>query len=276
MTVTTGAPIEITSPEQFTSIMESDLNRVTLLNFWASWAEPCKQMNEIVVEIAAKNPQIAVLNVEAEAQPDVSESFDIDSVPSFVLLRGHTLLSRISGANASALRAAVASYASAPHSSARIVAGGAASSTTAAPRAAPSTYAPSTAVGPSSGPATGSVGQHSLDEDVPVETEEEIEERCKALMKRSKLLVLMKGSPDRPRCGFSQKTVNLLREQAVEFDHYDILEDEGVRQGMKKLNDWPTFPQIIVNGELIGGLDILKASLSHSIGVLHAPLLIQL
>ena len=89
----------------------------------------------------------------------------------------------------------------------------------------------------------------------------------------------MKGNPDAPRCGFSQKTVNLLREQDVDFGWFDILEDEAVRQGtlchaidrlplqpadgsllteLKKINDWPTFPQIIVNGELIGGLDIVK------------------
>ncbi len=160
----------------------------------------------------------------------MSESFDVDSVPSFVLLRGHTLLSRISGANAAALQAAVASHAASPSSSR---AAGALSSTTAAPPAAPSTYT-ATAQGPSSGPATGSVGEHSLgtsNDDIPVETEAEIEERCKAIMKKDKVVVFMKGHPDAPRCGFSQKTVNILREQKVEFSHYDILEDEGVRQG---------------------------------------------
>jgi len=63
MTSQSSAPIEITSPKQFTSVMEADLNRITLLNFWAPWAEPCKQMNEVVKEIAAKNPSITVLNV---------------------------------------------------------------------------------------------------------------------------------------------------------------------------------------------------------------------
>ena len=103
--------------------------------------------------------------------------------------------------------------------------------------------------------------QTDSNEDVPVETEAEIEERCRAIMNRAPVVLFMKGDPDAPRCGFSQKTVNLLRKEGVEFDHYDILSDEGVRQGMKKLNDWPTFPQIIVKGELIGGLDILKESI---------------
>lgn len=171
--------------------------------------------------------------MEAEAQPDVSESFDIDSVPSFVLLRGHTLLSRISGANASALNAAVATHAaSSSRAGAAGAAAGALSSTTAAPGAAPSTYTPtSQAQAQPNGAATGTVGEHSMHEDIPEETDEEIEERCKALMKKEKIMLFMKGNPDAPRCGFSQKTVNLLREQKVDFGHYDILEDEGVRQG---------------------------------------------
>lgn len=76
-------------------------------------------------------------------------------------------------------------------------------------------------------------------------------------------MLFMKGQPSQPQCGFSQKTVALLREQKVDFDYYNILSDENVRQRLKVLNDWPTFPQIIVNGELIGGLDILKVRL-HS------------
>ena len=71
-------------------------------------------------------------------------------------------------------------------------------------------------------------------------------------------MLFMKGNPEAPRCGFSQKTVNLLRQEKVEFGWFDILEDEAVRQQLKKINDWPTYPQIIVKGELIGGLDIVK------------------
>jgi glutaredoxin-related protein len=77
-----------------------------------------------------------------------------------------------------------------------------------------------------------------MHEDVPEETDEEIEERCKALMKKEKIMLFMKGNPDAPRCGFSQKTVNLLREQKLEFGHYDILEDEGVRQGEQNAAIW--------------------------------------
>lgn len=169
-------------------------------------------------------------------------------MPSFVLLRGHTLLSRISGANAAALNAAVSSHASGPSSNGS----GPSSQTNSTPRAASDVYQPN---GTANGAANGTVGEHSIPAH---ETEAELEDRCKKLMEKSRVVLFMKGNPDQPRCGFSQKTVALLRQEKVAFSTFDILQDEGVRQGLKKLNDWPTFPQIIVNGELIGGLDILK------------------
>lgn len=192
--------------------------------------------------------------VEAESLPDVSESFDIEAVPSFVLLRGHTLLSRISGANASALSAAVATHI-AP---AKTPGAGSVSKTSATPRAASDVYE---AGATRNGVVAGSYEEEEEEEEVVPETDEEIFARCKKLMEQSKVMLFMKGDPETPRCGFSQKTVNLLRQEKVDYGHYDILRDENVRQGLKKLNDWPTFPQIIVNGELIGGLDILKESI---------------
>ncbi|EST08995.1 Glutaredoxin [Kalmanozyma brasiliensis GHG001] len=246
--------VEVTSPEHFTEIMQQDLGRVSLLNFYAPWAEPCKQMNEVVKEIAVKYPQVLCLVIEAETLPDVSESFDIEAVPSFVLLRGHTLLSRISGANASALSAAVATHVAPTKTSGA----GSVSKTSAAPRAASDVYEAGSA---RNGAAAGSYADEEEEEEVVPETEDEIFARCKKLMEQSKVMLFMKGDPDTPRCGFSQKTVNLFRQENVEFGHYDILKDENVRQGLKKLNEWPTFPQIIVNGELIGGLDILKESI---------------
>lgn len=192
------------------------------------------------------------MQIEAETLPDVSESFDIEAVPSFVLLRGHTLLSRISGANASALSAAVATHAAPARSNGT----GSVAKTSAAPRAAADTYDASDST--RNGVA---LAEEEGEDDVVPETEDEIFARCKKLMEQSKVMLFMKGDPDTPRCGFSQKTVNLLRQEKVEFGHYDILRDENVRQGLKKLNEWPTFPQIIVNGELIGGLDILKESI---------------
>lgn len=166
----------------------------------------------------------------------MAESFDVEAVPTVVILRGHTLLAKIAGANVANITESLARVTS--------------EKKTVAPPAA------AAAAGPEPGP---DGLWHEAAPNLPdVESPESIEARCRDLMSRSKIMVFMKGHPDQPRCGFSQKTVALLRDQGVAFDHYDILSDEAVRQTLKRLNEWPTFPQIIVKGELIGGLDILS------------------
>jgi Grx4 family monothiol glutaredoxin len=78
------------------------------------------------------------------------------------------------------------------------------------------------------------------------------------LVNRSPIMVFMKGSPEAPRCGFSRTLVSILNELNIKFDTFDILSDENVRQELKTYSNWPTYPQIYVNGNLIGGLDIIK------------------
>jgi len=67
----------------------------------------------------------------------------------------------------------------------------------------------------------------------------------------------MKGVPDFPQCGFSAQTVAMLKSLGQEFNSYNILEDQELREGLKVYSSWPTFPQLYVNGELIGGCDIM-------------------
>lgn len=89
------------------------------------------------------------------------------------------------------------------------------------------------------------------------ESQEELNKRLVGLMKQDKVVLFMKGNPDAPRCGFSRRIVALLKDQNVTFSHFDILTDESVRSGLKVLNNWPTFPQLIINGEFVGGLDVV-------------------
>ena len=67
----------------------------------------------------------------------------------------------------------------------------------------------------------------------------------------------MKGTKQEPRCGFSRKVVSALADTGADFETFDILEDEEVRQGLKEYSDWPTYPQLYVKGELVGGCDII-------------------
>ncbi len=85
-----------------------------------------------------------------------------------------------------------------------------------------------------------------------------IEEKIKEQIKENSILIYMKGSPYEPRCGFSAKTVQALIDCGAKFSYVDILENQEIRQTLPEVSDWPTFPQLFVNGELIGGCDIVS------------------
>jgi len=75
---------------------------------------------------------------------------------------------------------------------------------------------------------------------------------------KNRVVLYMKGSPDFPQCGFSANVVNILRACGVnEFFSVNVLEDPEIRQGIKEYANWPTIPQLYVNGEFVGGSDIL-------------------
>lgn len=82
-------------------------------------------------------------------------------------------------------------------------------------------------------------------------------ERIKQQIAGNQILLYMKGTPDAPRCGFSAKAVQLVRACGVSFAHVDVLAEPEIRQELPHYAQWPTFPQLWVNGELIGGCDIL-------------------
>ncbi|CAG0880054.1 unnamed protein product [Cyprideis torosa] len=89
-------------------------------------------------------------------------------------------------------------------------------------------------------------------------TDEQWNEKLKKLTHSAPVMVFMKGNPDTPRCGFSRQLIDILRGKNISFVTFDILEDEEVRQRLKKFSDWPTYPQVYAKGELVGGLDIIK------------------
>ncbi|XP_023954081.2 glutaredoxin 3 [Bicyclus anynana] len=89
-------------------------------------------------------------------------------------------------------------------------------------------------------------------------SQQPLEERLKALINKHNIMLFMKGTRDSPRCGFSKTIIQILNGTGAQYDTFDILTDEEVRQGLKTYSDWPTYPQLYVKGELIGGLDIIK------------------
>lgn len=97
----------------------------------------------------------------------------------------------------------------------------------------------------------------SASNDVAI-SKDTLEARLKKLINQAPCMLFMKGNPATPRCGFSRTIVSLLDSYKADYETFDILQDNAVREGLKKFSNWPTYPQLYLNGELIGGLDIVK------------------
>ena len=85
----------------------------------------------------------------------------------------------------------------------------------------------------------------------------EVKSRIDELVAKHKILVFMKGNKLMPQCGFSNNVVQIFKMLGVPFETIDVLADEEIRQGIKEYSDWPTIPQVYINGEFLGGSDIL-------------------
>jgi monothiol glutaredoxin len=85
----------------------------------------------------------------------------------------------------------------------------------------------------------------------------DLNERIKNTIDGSRIVLFMKGAPDFPQCGFSAQAVAALRAVGADFAHVNILADPELREGLKAYSNWPTFPQLYVDGQLIGGCDIV-------------------
>lgn len=197
------------------------------------------------------------VSMDAEEVIDVSDSFDVTAVPFLVLQRGAQVLEKVSGSDATKVRTAIEKHASAPVGTSNGEAVMAKSHETGAKNL--SNYAPAP-----QDPATApefSAGEMKEDK-------EALHKRLSSLVKAAPVMLFMKGTPSAPQCGFSRQLVALLREGSVKYGFFNILADDEVRQGLKEFADWPTFPQLWVDGELVGGLDIVSDTVI-TLGVPH-------
>eukprot|EP01053_Blabericola_migrator_P003966 Blabericola_migrator_1__3965@NODE_21_length_22536_cov_99_458098_g18_i0_p9_GENE_NODE_21_length_22536_cov_99_458098_g18_i0NODE_21_length_22536_cov_99_458098_g18_i0_p9_ORF_typecomplete_len342_score69_42Glutaredoxin/PF00462_24/1_4e04Glutaredoxin/PF00462_24/4e19SH3BGR/PF04908_15/8_7e05_NODE_21_length_22536_cov_99_458098_g18_i070298054 len=94
--------------------------------------------------------------------------------------------------------------------------------------------------------------------------EARLNERLRALINKDKIMLFMKGTKAQPFCKFSREIVNILKQAEIDFDYFNIFDDSAVREGLKRYSNWPTFPQLYVNGELIGGVDVIKQMIEES------------
>uniref|UniRef100_A0A8C7URT0 Glutaredoxin 3 n=1 Tax=Oncorhynchus mykiss TaxID=8022 RepID=A0A8C7URT0_ONCMY len=207
--------VEATSSQQFEDLLSKAGKYVflTVVHFQAAWAPQCSQMNDVMGELAKENKHTMFVKLEAEAVPEVSEKYEITSVPTFLFFKGGQKIDRLDGAHAPELTNKVQRLS--------VSSGGLG--------------------GPGAEP-----------------PKEDLNERLKRLINAAPCMLFMKGSPQEPRCGFSRQIVALFKDHAIQFSSFDILSDEEVRGGLKTFSNWPTYPQVYVNGELVGGLDIVK------------------
>ncbi len=87
--------------------------------------------------------------------------------------------------------------------------------------------------------------------------DETIKQKIEDDVKNNKIMLYMKGERDMPQCGFSAQAVGVLSEYSTPFKTFNVLSDEGIRAGIKEYAEWPTIPQLYVDGEFVGGCDII-------------------
>ena len=241
---------------------------LVVIYFHTPWAAPCKQTRLVLEALASSYPPqppptVSFLSLDAEALPDISESYDVSAVPFLVLQRDGKALESVSGSDASKIRDAVERHAGKGGNTGKL---GLPPALDAVPRENGeeeegkqtektndlSSYAPDSGDVATAPEMSSTQGQ-----------KEELDKRLGELVKAAPVMLFMKGTPSTPQCGFSRQLVGLLREKGVRYGFFNILADEEVRQGLKAWSDWPTFPQLYLKGELVGGLDIVKEELEN-------------
>ena len=88
--------------------------------------------------------------------------------------------------------------------------------------------------------------------------EQQVKDLIDKAITNNEVCLFMKGTPDAPQCGFSMAVSNILKILNVEFKGVNVLENQNLREGIKKFSEWPTIPQLYINKEFVGGCDIVK------------------
>jgi monothiol glutaredoxin len=88
--------------------------------------------------------------------------------------------------------------------------------------------------------------------------DDQLRQRITDTIAKDRVMLFMKGNPSMPQCGFSAAVVSVLKDVGAPFGSYNILSDPELREGLKEYSSWPTYPQLYIDGKLIGGADIVR------------------
>ncbi|KAJ2463274.1 glutaredoxin, partial [Coemansia sp. RSA 2322] len=217
MSVEKAIQLSKENEDELRKALEEKKGQEVVIYFWADWAKECEQVESVIDDLAAKYSQSKFFKVEAEVFEEISEAYDISAVPTVIIAKKSKIVGRVDGVNVAEIVKQVAAACAAANG-VEIQPGSAAS---------------------------------------PAEFKQDLNTRLKGLIERAPVMVFIKGTAAQPRCGFSKKIVGMLNEHSIKYGYFDILTDEQVRQGLKEYSDWPTYPQLYIGGELVGGVDIV-------------------
>uniref|UniRef100_A0A2P2I4J9 Glutaredoxin-3-like n=1 Tax=Hirondellea gigas TaxID=1518452 RepID=A0A2P2I4J9_9CRUS len=214
--------VEVKTMQQFVKLQEAP--GIVVAHFQADWAPQCKQINDVLEELLSQpqNKNVVFTSIIAEDVAELCQKYSVSAVPTVII----TCTSERGSQPALAGRVDGAKPADLTTLVQTLVA-----------------KASLTGVGTTAARVT---------EPVDINT------RLKKLISSAPCMLFMKGNPQQPKCGFSRTTIELLTKYDVHYSTFDILADDDVRQGLKIYSNWPTYPQLYLNGDLVGGLDILK------------------
>jgi len=251
--------IEIKSAGALAELTKEQTKSVLL--FGADWHEACPMLKMVLGALAATEDNSGILfgHVDAESVSDLSDKFEVTMVPTILLLVGSdTVRERLEGevlSDPSHVTLAVQRLAKVDDTASKIGSSG--------------TGTPADTTNSSNNNASGETTKEDNDDGNGNDDgnndpkQAALNDRLERLIRADTIMLFMKGTPDKPRCGFSRQAIDVLRKEQIPFGSFDILSDNDVRQGLKVYSDWPTYPQIYVRGELMGGLDILKETASE-------------
>ncbi|CAF1541135.1 unnamed protein product [Didymodactylos carnosus] len=214
----------LTTTNDFDNFLSSSLvaNKLLLVHIELENNEVCKTLNDALLSLIREPEfmhQLQLCRVNADHEVyDLLNRYNVTSAPTILLIHKKQLIDRVDGFNQSELIKKVKLHLN----------------------------------------TIGIVNTTTTDQQQSTQLTKDTEQRIQQLLNRSPIILFMKGTPTNPQCGFSRQACHILDENNIKFDYFDILSDTNLREQLKKYSNWPTYPQLYMNGELLGGLDIMK------------------
>ncbi|XP_014236093.1 glutaredoxin 3 [Trichogramma pretiosum] len=296
---------KITTKEEYENFIKSV--NLSVIHFYAPWAEQCTQMNEVFEQLAKLDlyKNVTFANIVAEDCPEISLACDVTAVPTTLLFKDSKIVGRINGANPVAVREQISKLSTKSETlderlqklilkspcmlfmkgDRDVPQCGFSRSIIALLEEHDAEYETFNILEDNevreglkkfsnwptypqlyiNGELIGGLDivrdmseSGELDDLLPKKTKSNLEDDLKKLINKAPCMLFMKGNEQTPRCGFSRTIISILNQHNAEYTTFDILENNNVREGLKKFSNWPTYPQLYINGELIGGLDIVR------------------